>query len=114
MKTSFAKFNNGKVSFEGSLDKNNNMFEDPEFSKHAIKEYLLTTFNEKSISLKSLIEECIDKCDFLENKITQTLKILEKEEKIIIERFPPTTKTGKPRTKIDYNDLITFPKTHQF
>jgi len=101
MKSSFAKFNNGKVEYLGKEQSQLTLFDF--YKDEEIKEFLLSEFSNVSISYLELLESIISECKYIEPDIKKALKILENENKIAVTRITSKTNRG-----LSGEDLIQF------
>lgn len=109
MKSSFAKFNHGRVAYLGSRGGQLRLSEIGDARITGVEEFLLSKYNGGFKKYSEIIEQNIDETEYLESEITQALKKLEEKNKAYIERFPKLTeKRHDPRRSIDENDLIYF------
>lgn len=109
MKSCFAKYNYGRIEYKGKLSKQMSLFDLPEMKIAEAKKVILNNFNAKEKYL-DILEALIDETVYLLSDIYTAIKELENENKITVERNPPTTpKTGKPRKSINQEtDYIIF------
>jgi len=109
MKSSFAKFNFGRVEYIGSDSAQLTLSEIAEIRIPKIEEFLRTRYSKKSIGYTEIIEDIIDETPYLESEIAQALKNLEQSAQIYLERFPKTTeKRAQLRRSIQAGDIIYF------
>lgn len=108
MKSSFAKYNLGRVEYRGFRSGQLELFEQDSIKQNEIIEMLCEKYNGKRKSFIEILEENIDATDYLESQLRSSLRALESNKKININRIPPTTPTGRERKSIEEGDLITF------
>ncbi len=100
MKSSFAKYNFGNIEYIGKMKNQTTIFD--LLKKRECADFLYNKYWNSRRTYERIIEECIDESPFLESEIRNSLKKLEKEGKIIVQRID-SLKTG-----LKGNDLITF------
>ncbi|MCG2825254.1 MAG: three-Cys-motif partner protein TcmP [Thermoplasmatales archaeon] len=109
MKSSFAKFNYGRVKYLGVRGSQLSLFEIGALKDREIEDFLVGKYQNTSKTYLEVIEENIDETHYLESGIYGALKELEKVDKVYIERFPKLTeKKHQLRTSIEENDIIHF------
>ncbi|HAH19393.1 MAG: hypothetical protein A2Y00_09715 [Omnitrophica WOR_2 bacterium GWF2_43_52] len=108
MKSSFAKYNLGRVEYRGFRSGQLELFELADIKQSEIIELLFKKYLGKEVSFKSLLEDNIDSTVYLESQFRDTLKCLEAKNKIKIRRIPPFTPKGRQRKAIEENDIIQF------
>jgi len=109
MKSSFAKFNLGRVAYVGSRANQLTLFDIENVKIETVEEFLLNKYPNERKKYLELIEENIDEVPYLESDFYKALKELEKEKKIKIVRDPPFTPVRKsPRESIQEQDTIIF------
>lgn len=108
MKSSFAKYNLGRVEYRGLRSGQLELSELAYIKQSEIIELLFEKYASKKISFKALLEDNIDSTVYLESQFRDTLKFLEDKKKITIQRIPPHTPRGRQRKAIEENDLIQF------
>jgi len=109
MKSSFAKFNYGRVEYLGSRANQLRLSEIGNTKIQEVNEFLTSKYPKCHKKYIKIIEENIDETDYLESDIRNALKELEKTNKIYIERFPKLTeKKQELRRSIEENDIIYF------
>lgn len=105
MKSCFAKYNLGKIEYLGKLNNQTTLSDFGNMKQENLKKIILSVIS-KPKSYLDILEELIDETIYLETDIYNTIKNLEETKKIIIQRDPETTKTGKPRRSIESQDII--------
>lgn len=105
MKSSFAKYNNGRMEYNGKFKIPRSLFEYEEIHPE-IKKIILNLINKDSKTYSTILNELIDEIPYLESEIKKVIKLLESKGVIRIERKPEFTKTGRKRTSIESQDLI--------
>lgn len=112
MKSSFAKFNYGRVKYLGVRGSQLSLFEIGDIKDREIEDFLVGKYQNTSKTYREVIEENIDETPYLEwgiHGIHRALKELEKVDKVYIERFPKfTEKKHQLRISIEENDIIHF------
>lgn len=108
MKSSFAKFNFGRVEYRGNRNSQLELFDLENVGIEQACEYLCSVYNGQQKSFQEIIEDLIDETEFLESHLRDALKKLEKTNKVEIIRIPEMTPKGKSRIGIDYNTVIRF------
>lgn len=107
MKSSFAKFNFGRVEYRGGRSAQRGIFEGAETILKDATNYLKEIYQGKQKTYQEIIEEQIDNTTFLEKEFKAAIKNMEGKG-VSISRIPPKTPTGKNRTGIQNNDIIIF------
>lgn len=109
MKSSFAKFNYGRVEYLGSRANQLTLGEIGNVKIQEAKEFLISKYPECCKKYIEIIEENIDETPYLESEIKNSLKELEADDKIYIDRVPKLTeKTQVLRKSIKENDTVYF------
>jgi len=109
MKSSFAKFNYGRVEYLGSRANQLKLFEIGNAKNDEIENFLLSNYQNSHKTYLQIIEENIDETLFLQREIDKALKELERIGKVYIERLPKLTeRRHQLRTSIKENDIIYF------
>lgn len=113
MKSAFAKINFGEVKFLGPNQPNPNqlcLINKSDNKIESAKNYLIKNYAGKTITFEDLVQENIDKTEFLESHIKSAVKNLENSH-LQIQRVGKTEK-GKIRTNkgVKEQDIITFNK----
>jgi three-Cys-motif partner protein len=108
MKSSFAKFNLGRVEYRGARAGQLELFEQDSVKQNDIIDMLCSKYSCKKLSFRGIIEENIDSTEYLESQLRSALRLLELQNKIKIKRIPNTTLTRRTRVSITENDIITF------
>lgn len=109
MKSSFAKFNYGRVEYRGNRANQLKLCEIENLKIEEIEKFLMDEYVDCKKTYIEIIEENIDKTPYLESEIGNALKELEREDKIYIERFPKLTeKKQQLRKSIEEADVIYF------
>lgn len=105
MKDSFAKFNNGKVEYRGSVIQSS-LFEpmEEENKREKFAQNILNHYKGQKIKCEDILACFIDETDLLENEIKKILQQLEKNEKIEIEVWDKRKRRGG----IDLRDMVYF------
>ncbi len=107
MKSSFARFNYGRVEYRGRRGAQMELFVNKDvIVKNAI-DYLKEVYKGQQKSFQEIIEEQIDETEFLETHMREAVKKMESDN-VTINRIPPTTKLGKNSVGIKYQDIIIF------
>ncbi len=105
MKSSFAKYNSGRLEYPGERVQKNSFFDLPEYKISVIIEYFRKDcWKNKKLSFNKIIELIIDKTPFLEKDIRTALKKMINDKEIT--RIPVTSK--KNGTGLQENDIISF------
>lgn len=108
MKSCFAKFNNGYVEYRGPYQNKITFFDLQQVKIGEIKQHLIKRYKGENKTFKQIIIEIIDSVPYLEKTIRKTLKKMEDEDIIIINRNPKFTSTGRKKTGLSDRDLIIF------
>jgi three-Cys-motif partner protein len=109
MKSSFAKFNYGRVAYLGCRGNQLTLSEVGDTKIQEIEKFILDKYQNIQKTYLQIIEENIDETSYLESEIRNALKRLEKNNIIYIERFPKLTeKKQQLRRSIKENDIIYF------
>jgi len=109
MKSSFAKFNYGRVEYLGSRANQLKLFEIGNAKNEEIEKFIYSNYRNSHKTYLQIIEENIDETPYLESEIRNALKRLEKNNIIYIERFPKLTeKKQQLRRSIKEYDIIYF------
>lgn len=103
MKSSFAKYNYGKVEYMGPKHGYLSLFDQEDIKLYEIKQYLLNKYSNTKISFYDIIEENIDEVPYLESDIRSALKELRKEGRVEVKHI-----TSKTENSIQDKDLIIF------
>jgi three-Cys-motif partner protein len=88
MKSSFAKFNYGRVAYLGCRGNQLTLSEVGDTKIQEIEKFILDKYQNIQKTYLQIIEENIDETSYLESEIRNALKRLEKNNIIYIERFP--------------------------
>lgn len=103
MKSSFARYNEGRTEYLGKNSNNLSIFDMPKIKFGEIKEcFYKSNFIGKSISFNDIIEIISCKKKFLDKDIRSTLKNMELENEIKVERI------DSKRNGLGGNDIVTF------
>jgi three-Cys-motif partner protein len=110
MKSSFAKFSAGRQEWLGDESAQTSLVDIFGMKAKAIKELLVNKYNNQSISFKKIIIDNIDNTPYLESQFRDSLKELEKEGVVYIERYPKIGESGRLLTSIqaESEQLIHF------
>lgn len=108
MKDCFAKYNHGRTEYLGKVNDQLTLFDVKGIKIKDVQEFLLKKYKNKKKRYFNIIEELIDTEPYLEKEIYQSLKELEGDAKIVIERYPPTTQMGKSRMSLQNGDEVIF------
>jgi len=101
MKSSFAKFNYGRVEYLGSRANQLKLFEIGNAKNDEIENFLLSNYQNSHKTYLQIIEENIDETPYLQSEIDKALKKLERIGKVYIERLPKLTeKRHQLRTSV--------------
>lgn len=92
MKSSFAKFNYGRVEYLGKLKNQDTIFDI--FKTDFTQDYLIDVFESQTKTYDAIIEAIIDDCPYLESDLRNALKKAEKENSIIVNRITSKTTRG--------------------
>ncbi|MBM3707947.1 MAG: three-Cys-motif partner protein TcmP, partial [Actinobacteria bacterium] len=107
MKSSFAKYNLGRVEYKGLTENQLEIFENPDVKiKNAI-EYLNNKYKGSEVSFEEIVEDSIDETPFLESDLRNAIKNMEGIF-LKVDRLLKNTKTGKSKKSIEYKDTIIF------
>lgn len=109
MKSSFAKFNYGRVEYRGNRNDQMGLFEMKDIKIEQVMKYLKNIYKGKQRTYEQIISEQIDETEFLESHFRKSIKEMENKE-LFISRIPPKTPTGKDRISIENQDIIVFKK----
>ncbi|MDD3487685.1 MAG: three-Cys-motif partner protein TcmP [Candidatus Moranbacteria bacterium] len=107
MKSSFAKFNFGRVEYRGGRSAQLGIFEGEENAICDATKHLKKAYSGQQKTYQQIVEEQIDNTSFLEKELKTAIKGMEGKG-VTISRIPQKTKTGKNRTGIQNNDIIIF------
>ncbi|MFQ5715212.1 MAG: three-Cys-motif partner protein TcmP [Candidatus Scalinduaceae bacterium] len=107
IKSSFAKFNYGRVEYRGRRGSQLELFNNKDIIIKNVTNYLREVYKGQQKSFQEIIEEQIDETEFLESHMREAVKKMESNE-VIINRIPPTTTLGKKRVGLEYKDIIIF------
>lgn len=102
MKSSFAKFNEGKVEYLGKPEDQLTIFDLEPDSNEEVYDYIYDIYKDESLSYNSLIAQIIDSTPYRECEVKTVLKQMECEKFITVQR-KTSIKDG-----IQGDDLITF------
>ncbi len=105
MKSCFGKYNFGRVEYRGRYSGQMTFSDLAEFKQEDISNSILFILK-KPTSYLEILTALIDETTFQEKDIYSTIKLLESAGKIVIERDPPLTKTGRKRESITAQDII--------
>lgn len=109
MKSSFAKYNQGRVAYLGKRSAQRMLNESKDFKLSNAKNYLIEKYKGLNKTYLEIIEENISKTDFLESEIRYAIKNGEEKSEVYIERYPKLTeKEKKLRKSIEENDIVYF------
>lgn len=108
MKSSFAKFNYGRVEYRGIRAGQMELFEQASIKETEVADMLLKKYTGRRLIFKNIVEENIDSTEYLESQMRNAIKSLEVNGNIKIQRIPENTPTGKKRKSIGENDSIVF------
>jgi len=109
MKSSFAKFHYGRVEYRGARENQLGLFESKDIKIQNIIDYLTKIYKGCQKSYRQIVEEQIDKTEFLESRLREAIQKME-GKKLKISRIPPKTSRGKDRGGLKYQDIIIFNK----
>jgi hypothetical protein len=98
MKSSFARFNYGRVEYLGVRGSQLSLFEIGSIKDTEIEDFLVGKYQNTSKTYLEIIEKNIDETPYLKSGIHKALKELEKANKVYIERFPKLTEKKAPIT----------------
>ncbi|NQU98419.1 three-Cys-motif partner protein TcmP [Candidatus Woesearchaeota archaeon] len=108
MKSSFAKYNHGRVEYRGRNQNQMTFFDYDDIKFKELKKYLLSEYSKKTKTFQEIICDQLDETVYLVKHFRQVIKELEIEGKAKIDRFEKETKTGKPRTGLNEEDSVIF------
>jgi len=109
MKSSFAKYNHGRVEYLGNRNAQMRLIDVNEVKQPAIEQHLMDLYNRQSKTYEKILEDLIDSTAYLESQISAALHSMEKKGQIYIDRFPKTTESKKLlRKAIVLSDIIYF------
>ena len=108
MKGSFAKFNFGRVEYRGRNQYQMTFFDYDHIKIKEIKKYLLSIYKGSPKTFLDIIKEQIDETPYLVKHIRQSIKTLDEEGKVNIDRKVKYTKTGKLKTSLEDLDRVSF------
>ena len=94
MKSCFTKYNYGEVEYKGPKHGELTLFNQDEYKIFETKEYLLNKYEGRYLSFNDIIQEIIDDITVTESVVKTTLKELEKEGKIKVDRKSSKTERG--------------------
>lgn len=107
MKSSFAKYNFGRVEYRGVRGVQLAFFENDEVVVDKAITYLKNFYKGKQKSFEDIVKELIDETEFLESHLREAIKKMEGKD-VELSRIPPKTKAGGKRIGIDRHDIIVF------
>ena len=107
-KSCVRKYCGSDFEFKGKLERQKSMLDYTDDRENKIKDTIMVSYSKKEITFGEILKEQIDKIKGTGGDLQKALYSLEKEGKIKIERIPPTTKIGKARESIKYQDRIIF------
>lgn len=105
MKSSFAKFNNGKVEYMGKNQRLISIFDMSNIRSDEVQKYLINKYNCKKVRFNKIIEKEIDEVFYLESEIKTAIKELKKQG--IVTTIPIDSKTDRG---LQGNDFVIFSK----
>jgi three-Cys-motif partner protein len=108
MKSSFAKYSLGRVEWLGEESAQTSLADIIGINMNSIKDLLLKRYNKKSVSFKQIIVDNIDTTPYLESQLRDSLKELEKDGMVHIERTPKLGQKERPLTSIQPDSEIYF------
>jgi len=79
-----------------------------DYTTNRCAHFLLENYPNGNKKVQDILEEKLDERDFQERHFKEAIKCLKDHNKISITQIPAITKTGKPKRKIDYTDIIHF------
>ncbi len=106
MKNSFAGINNGKMEYIGRYQDQLTMFDMDSYKTSDIASNVLKPYRGKTIKFITLLEELIENVPFLEKDLSDAISMLEKDQKLKVNRI--TSKRGryKGNDEIVFGDVI--------
>ena len=102
MKSCFANINNGRIEYLGKRSDEYTFFDLDPFIVGEVESFLLNKFKSISISFDEIIEAIIEDTAYLEPQLRQTIRSMEKSQKIKIDRV------DSKNYGIKGKDIITF------
>lgn len=104
MKSCFAKYAKGRIKYLGIKGNQLTFWDLGGFKTQEIKNFLFDKYRGVKKKYVEIIKENIDETPYQEKEIKNSIKELEKENKIYIERFPKIT-IRKKQLKVSIEDL---------
>ena len=109
MKSSYAKYNEGKVEYYGADKiKKLPLFQTEKYINSELDDFILKEFSNQRIQFVNILEKLIDTTEYLESDIKNSIKRLKDLNKIKYTPIPATTPTGRTKKKIDDTDILDF------
>ena len=102
MKNSFAGINNGRMEYLGRYQDELTLFDMDAYKTTDIEVNVLAPYEGKTITFISLLEDIIENVPFIEKDLSETIAMMEKENKLVVHRV--SSKRGRYRDQ----DEITF------
>lgn len=106
MKASFAGVNNGKMEYIGRYQNELTIFDLDTYKASDIARKSLKPYKGRTINFATLLEEIIEDVPFLEKDLSETLALLEKENKLVVHRVSSKRGRYKELDEITFGDNI--------